>query len=107
MIRRPPRSTLFPYTTLFRSVVKTRDQADDGRFAGSARTHKRAHLSRLNLESNVFQDRAIGTVAEAHSLELQFAFERSGAPSAGQIAHAALCFEYLLDAFIAHSRFRN
>src|SRR2546425_6477266 len=24
MIRRPPRSTLFPYTTLFRSVVQTR-----------------------------------------------------------------------------------
>src|ERR1039458_6564034 len=24
MIRRPPRSTLFPYTTLFRSVVKKR-----------------------------------------------------------------------------------
>src|SRR5260370_30549434 len=24
MIRRPPRSTLFPYTTLFRSVTKTR-----------------------------------------------------------------------------------
>src|SRR2546422_2913998 len=24
MIRRPPRSTLFPYTTLFRSVVATR-----------------------------------------------------------------------------------
>src|SRR2546426_8050172 len=25
MIRRPPRSTLFPYTTLFRSVVLARD----------------------------------------------------------------------------------
>src|SRR2546422_8716565 len=25
MIRRPPRSTLFPYTTLFRSVVADRD----------------------------------------------------------------------------------
>src|SRR2546425_2648919 len=24
MIRRPPRSTLFPYTTLFRSIVSTR-----------------------------------------------------------------------------------
>src|SRR2546430_3018224 len=24
MIRRPPRSTLFPYTTLFRSVLRTR-----------------------------------------------------------------------------------
>src|SRR3712207_8286607 len=27
MIRRPPRSTLFPYTTLFRSIVS--DHADD------------------------------------------------------------------------------
>src|SRR2546425_7475128 len=26
MIRRPPRSTLFPYTTLFRSSVLTRDE---------------------------------------------------------------------------------
>src|SRR3712207_7373723 len=29
MIRRPPRSTLFPYTTLFRSVVKIRAVARD------------------------------------------------------------------------------
>src|SRR3989441_7687145 len=27
MIRRPPRSTLFPYTTLFRSVVQTESHA--------------------------------------------------------------------------------
>src|SRR3712207_7759314 len=26
MIRRPPRSTLFPYTTLFRSSIATRDR---------------------------------------------------------------------------------
>src|SRR5438105_15959515 len=26
MIRRPPRSTLFPYTTLFRSTTRIRDQ---------------------------------------------------------------------------------
>src|SRR2546429_2749000 len=37
MIRRPPRSTLFPYTTLFRSVLRLRDgfgdvaAAEDGR----------------------------------------------------------------------------
>src|SRR5256885_8796715 len=30
MIRRPPRSTLFPYTTLFRSVVDAGQQDDDG-----------------------------------------------------------------------------
>src|SRR5438093_13313479 len=29
MIRRPPRSTLFPYTTLFRSVLGDPDDADD------------------------------------------------------------------------------
>src|SRR5258707_1442318 len=32
MIRRPPRSTLFPYTTLFRSLVaRRRSHAADGR----------------------------------------------------------------------------
>src|SRR3712207_7423342 len=30
MIRRPPRSTLFPYTTLFRSVRKRRPQEPSG-----------------------------------------------------------------------------
>src|SRR2546430_9951350 len=36
MIRRPPRSTLFPYTTLFRSLrdaIRTRAIADPGRAA--------------------------------------------------------------------------
>src|SRR3989442_3548281 len=30
MIRRPPRSTLFPYTTLFRSIGTLRRQRQDG-----------------------------------------------------------------------------
>src|SRR2546423_10928723 len=30
MIRRPPRSTLFPYTTLFRSLEVLRDERTDG-----------------------------------------------------------------------------
>src|SRR5256884_6545874 len=29
MIRRPPRSTLFPYTTLFRSVVARQERVDE------------------------------------------------------------------------------
>src|SRR3712207_7302694 len=40
MIRRPPRSTLFPYTTLFRSVPWTatqRGRDDDSAAAGQAR----------------------------------------------------------------------
>src|SRR3712207_6975551 len=34
MIRRPPRSTLFPYTTLFRSDLCSPDQAGGGRGEG-------------------------------------------------------------------------
>src|SRR5690349_22157026 len=29
MIRRPPRSTLFPYTTLFRSIARDLEQAEE------------------------------------------------------------------------------
>src|SRR3712207_9112052 len=44
MIRRPPRSTLFPYTTLFRSLamtlilVRTRDVAQTGRLSAAAQS---------------------------------------------------------------------
>src|SRR3712207_6962412 len=40
MIRRPPRSTLFPYTTLFRSFVAR--EAGDGLPAGHGRGQARA-----------------------------------------------------------------
>src|SRR5256885_9731952 len=47
MIRRPPRSTLFPYTTLFRSdedvppadIKQARQQADQGRFPTARWSH--------------------------------------------------------------------
>src|SRR5438034_4533380 len=37
MIRRPPRSTLFPYTTLFRSQRGERGQSDRGAASGAPR----------------------------------------------------------------------
>src|SRR3712207_7223912 len=37
MIRRPPRSTLFPYTTLFRSEARLRDGGVRDRWQGRAR----------------------------------------------------------------------
>src|SRR5258708_39496714 len=46
MIRRPPRSTLFPYTTLFRSVIrkytKSHDRLANARKAATPRTSARA-----------------------------------------------------------------
>src|SRR3712207_6222254 len=47
MIRRPPRSTLFPYTTLFRSVdgvVKGRDGTAEARAEGRVGGHGRSAL---------------------------------------------------------------
>src|SRR2546427_4517869 len=62
MIRRPPRSTLFPYTTLFRSVVDTKfkqatndiskDQQID-HFAGGCGRRSEEHTSELQSQSNL------------------------------------------------------
>src|SRR5258707_13372034 len=52
MIRRPPRSTLFPYTTLFRSCV--------GRRFGDTRQRGRRN-----------QHRCVGPRSEEHTSELQ------------------------------------
>src|SRR2546430_8282143 len=50
MIRRPPRSTLFPYTTLFRSVVRGRMDAISSAVSSTtaivARTKNRAGIKR-------------------------------------------------------------
>src|SRR2546427_6765131 len=66
MIRRPPRSTLFPYTTLFRSAVSSRQRnAKNSEFAsGSGRARRRCaqvlrckrseeHTSELQSQSNL------------------------------------------------------
>src|SRR3712207_8194589 len=45
MIRRPPRSTLFPYTTLFRSNQGTAVEQREGAIVPSARTWRRAAIA--------------------------------------------------------------
>src|SRR5687768_18267696 len=74
MLRRPPRSTLFPYTTLFRSVARGQDLAHAARpFAGHRprlRGPRPAHLSplvrRAERAAQVREDRS-----EEHTSELQ------------------------------------
>src|SRR6266511_5875350 len=53
MIRRPPRSTLFPYTTLFRSRCAARSRPGPG--TGSARRPPRSeeHTSELQSRENL------------------------------------------------------
>src|SRR5260221_5337906 len=58
MIRRPPRSTLFPYTTLFRSHQPPDPRALRHRGPGQDRSHARAH-------------RPVVERSEEHTSELQ------------------------------------
>src|SRR5256885_13181812 len=73
MIRRPPRSTLFPYTTLFRSLPRIAAGAADaqGKFdvfaSGSTEQHGALEYHRLRA-TNAF---AIGDRSEEHTSELQ------------------------------------
>src|SRR3712207_8725528 len=68
MIRRPPRSTLFPYTTLFRS-------GDDGRVA--AQDHRQVRADNEHPEQPDDPGRAVQAVtpgvdrSEEHTSELQ------------------------------------
>src|SRR5258706_8903616 len=64
MIRRPPRSTLFPYTTLFRSVVE--------RPGAAARLHADVALANLQREHRREDPRIFSSVrSEEHTSELQ------------------------------------
>src|SRR2546427_7401091 len=49
MIRRPPRSTLFPYTTLFRSLWRRRTPAHRGAPGSAARTAAAARTTRARI----------------------------------------------------------
>src|SRR3712207_8650107 len=69
MIRRPPRSTLFPYTTLFRSTAIGNDYGMDEVFARQVCAHGREGdvlvvLSTSGSSSNVLR-------SEEHTSELQ------------------------------------
>src|SRR3712207_7488298 len=60
MIRRPPRSTLFPYTTLFRSTIPARIPA----------TSERLRPARLTRHPRVLSNRSRHR-SEEHTSELQ------------------------------------
>src|SRR2546426_3656246 len=89
MIRRPPRSTLFPYTTLFRSVEAVRHAVQ-----------VRVHRTTLRVDQRA--DRRIGALIDArseeHTSELQspcnlvcrLLLEKKNSSAAPRPAHATL-----------------
>src|SRR3712207_6934119 len=84
MIRRPPRSTLFPYTTLFRSPLPTVHRSSSCRIDVEPKSHKYAlpyltyrisriasHISMLRIVSHAFhlthQDRKSTRLNSSHA----------------------------------------
>src|SRR3712207_7125668 len=75
MIRRPPRSTLFPYTTLFRSFTASPSAMPDASgqvagFAGAAGDHLPL-LAMLNSARGMAATAALLGRSEEHTSELQ------------------------------------
>src|SRR3712207_7046219 len=74
MIRRPPRSTLFPYTTLFRSR-HCNSPAPRGSGAQVAQNHKRSGISvaygRDKTPSTTIPNPQLEARSEEHTSELQ------------------------------------
>src|SRR2546422_1690539 len=64
MIRRPPRSTLFPYTTLFRSLLRHRHFCEA---CGDADTKEERH----HVAAEPFTRRVVANRSEEHTSELQ------------------------------------
>src|SRR2546422_3182433 len=65
MIRRPPRSTLFPYTTLFRSDLRQGDRPFRPRCAQPRREHG-VFRNKATLKTDIIPNRS-----EEHTSELQ------------------------------------
>src|SRR2546429_4632964 len=72
MIRRPPRSTLFPYTTLFRSSL-----TEEARGTALARLHPTSELANVAAAEYVIEaviereDAKVRVRSEEHTSELQ------------------------------------
>src|SRR2546422_5073723 len=72
MIRRPPRSTLFPYTTLFRSTIVTGSQENG---SGAVMAMPTYVAEELGMDPHdftlLYQDTAAANRSEEHTSELQ------------------------------------
>src|SRR5688572_31504640 len=81
MIRRPPRSTLFPYTTLFRSLGSTDDARTVDRHAHHADDPGRAR----GRSSPILEPGAAGAAGDRKSTRLN--------SSHSQISYAVFCLK--------------
>src|SRR2546422_2199342 len=95
MIRRPPRSTLFPYTTLFRSRLERRAGAPRVREARNARNPGVAHAP-LRRAGELVGGRGVLQGAERADPAGELALDRKSTrlnSSHGYISYAVFCLK--------------
>src|SRR3712207_8570627 len=92
MIRRPPRSTLFPYTTLFRSADRVAEVALN--IAADARVADRAHSQPLRLQVRaVDADRAPLVLDDRNALVARDRKSTRLNSSHANISYAVFCLK--------------
>src|SRR3712207_8806702 len=95
MIRRPPRSTLFPYTTLFRSVAE-HEPVRDGEPVGHPAVVLGAGRPALRPEEVLVHERLAVAPAGHARKDARTRADRKSArlnSSYAQISYAAFCFK--------------
>src|SRR3712207_8489196 len=96
MIRRPPRSTLFPYTTLFRSRVVLRGPVDRVRAGAQVEDLGARAGARLGGEDRprgvVDEPQGAGALDEAHGLDRDRKSTRLNSSHAN-ISYAVFCLK--------------
>src|SRR3712207_7544372 len=85
MIRRPPRSTLFPYTTLFRSLGLAGRAVASGYLDDERREHRRAGADERQKDAGLLVHRARGLRADRKSTRLN--------SSHANISYAVFCLK--------------
>src|SRR2546430_7531226 len=91
MIRRPPRSTLFPYTTLFRSSVGFRLVIDDDRFTVEVQILGRGEIF-IGRQSSLEAGQPIQHILVSDDLERDRKSTRLNS-SHSQISYAVFCLK--------------
>src|SRR3712207_8718001 len=90
MIRRPPRSPLFPSTTLYRSTPRRREPLGSRRSSGSSRSTP-TYRPRVTERDKVFKRRRLATFPVGGSNEIGRAPVCT--PSHANISYAVLCLK--------------
>src|SRR2546430_11967694 len=85
MIRRPPRSTLFPYTTLFRSDVAQQDLLGLDAAGGERALHVLEHVLRHHLARRGVEEHVQAHAGDRKSTRLN--------SSHSQISYAVFCLK--------------